>query len=417
MFKKVLASMLSAMVLVGAMSVCSFAEQPESVTVSTVYGDVEVPYAPERICVLDLSVMDTLDTLGLGDQVVVLQWHKHYPSYLESYYNSETIISLSNGNGHGGAAAAEDENADPYEMYYGIDADIIIGTTEKITEDLYGILSQIAPTIVLPPALESDEDLYTAVRANAETIASVWGVEETLEEYVSPYDTMYTQLCEDLNGKSYVMTNGDTDLGLIQIGSVGNYYDKTAAGSENAGGESKKEEAASEENAGGESKKEDAAAEEKAEGDSKKEEAAKTEKGEDSSKSGEDAQNSGKKKKNNTENMSIFLSQFGMKDISKEVGSAASAEEISAAVEAGTSTADAASTSIDAINAANPDSVFVFNYSYGSLAEIEEAGFTIQGLEGLACPVGFFSIELGYTSGGLHAVTSMMDLLSGMFLE
>lgn len=394
--------MLSAMVLVGAMSVCSFAEQPESVTVSTVYGDVEVPYAPERICVLDLSVMDTLDTLGLGDQVVVLQWHKHYPSYLESYYNSETIISLSNGNGHGGAAAAEDENADPYEMYYGIDADIIIGTTEKITEDLYGILSQIAPTIVLSPALESDEDLYTAVRANAETIASVWGVEEKLEEYVSPYDTMYTQLCEDLNGKSYVMTNGDTDLGLIQIGSVSNYYDKTVAGSENAGGESKKEDDAAEESAGGESKKEDTA---------------KAEKGEDSSKSGEAAQNSGKKKKDNTENMSIFLSQFGMKDISKEVGSAASAEEISAAVEAGTSTADAASTSIDAINAANPDSVFVFNYSYGSLAEIEEAGFTIQGLEGLACPVGFFSIELGYTSGGLHAVTSMMDLLSGMFLE
>ena len=374
MFKKVLAAMLSAMMIVGAGTVCCYAEDgaetvgtetADSVVVNTVYGEVEVPYAPERICVLDLSMMDIIDALGIGDKVVVLQWHKHYPSYLEEYYNSETIISLTNGNnGHDGAAeTAEDENADPYEMYYSIDADIIIGTTEKITEDLYAVLSQIAPTVVLDPAMESSENLYLAVRENAETIASIWGLESELETELTSYDDIYAQLADAVNGKSYVMTNGNTDLGLLQIGSDRNYYDT-----------------------------------------------AKTEENKDT------ANASGNKKKDNTANICAFLDQFGMTNVSKEVSEDASAENISAAVEAGTSNEEAAALAVEAINAVNPDSVFVFNYSYSNLDEIQEAGFDIAGLDELACPTGFVSIELSYTSGGLTAVTTMLDLMSEMFL-
>ena len=401
MFKKVLAAMLSVMMIVGAGTVCCYAEDgaetigtetADSVVVNTVYGEVEVPYAPERICVLDLSMMDIIDALGIGDKVVVLQWHKHYPSYLEEYYNSETIISLTNGNnGHGGAAeTAEDENADPYEMYYSIDADIIIGTTEKITEDLYAVLSQIAPTVVLDPAMESSENLYLAVRENAETIASIWGLESELETELTSYDDIYAQLADAVNGKSYVMTNGNTDLGLLQIGSDRNYYDAAKTGEKSDSTEAKTEE--------------------------------KSDSAEVNAKSAETAENkdtanaSGNKKKDNTANICAFLDQFGMTNVSKEVSEDASAENISAAVEAGTSNEEAAALAVEAINAVNPDSVFVFNYSYSNLDEIQEAGFDIAGLDELACPTGFVSIELSYTSGGLTAVTTMLDLMSEMFL-
>ena len=401
MFKKVLAAMLSVMMIVGAGTVCCYAEDgaetigtetADSVVVNTVYGEVEVPYAPERICVLDLSMMDIIDALGIGDKVVVLQWHKHYPSYLEEYYNSETIISLTNGNnGHDGAAeTAEDENADPYEMYYSIDADIIIGTTEKITEDLYAVLSQIAPTVVLDPAMESSENLYLAVRENAETIASIWGLESELETELTSYDDIYAQLADAVNGKSYVMTNGNTDLGLLQIGSDRNYYDTAKTGEKSDSTEAKTEE--------------------------------KSDSAEVNAKSAETAENkdtanaSGNKKKDNTANICAFLDQFGMTNVSKEVSEDASAENISAAVEAGTSNEEAAALAVEAINAVNPDSVFVFNYSYSNLDEIQEAGFDIAGLDELACPTGFVSIELSYTSGGLTAVTTMLDLMSEMFL-
>lgn len=192
-------------------------EAPTEVTVSTVYGDVTVPYSPERICVLDLSTMDIVDALDLADQVVCLQWHKHYPSYLEEYYNSETIISITSGNGnHGGFSESTEteEETDPYEAYYGIDADIIIGTTEKITEDLYAVLSQIAPTVVLETASTS-ENLYAAVLGNAATIASIWGKDETFESMIAPYDEIYQNLCSEVNGKSFVMTTGNTDLSSI----------------------------------------------------------------------------------------------------------------------------------------------------------------------------------------------------------
>lgn len=383
MLKKVLAAVLSAAMIMGIPAGTCLAEEQSAETagavmVNTVYGDVEVPYAPERICVLDLSVMDIVDALGLGDQVVVLQWHKHYPDYLESYYNSETILSLTNGNnGHGGSAAEEDTDADPYEMYYSIDADIIIGTTEKITEDLYAVLSQIAPTVVLDQALESSEPIYETVRENAETVASIWGMEAELEEKLASYDEVYAQLCEAVNGKTYIMANGNTDLGLIQIG-AGNYYQNQSTNSSEQG--------------------------EKADGSEKKE-------------ISEKADASGKsKKKNNTANISAFLTQLGMQDCSAEVAASASAEEIAAAVEAGTSKEDAAAASVEAMNAVNPDAVFVLNYSYGSLEKIQEAGFDLVGLDGFTCPVGFVSIELSYTSGGLTAVTSMLDQMAELFL-
>lgn len=181
------------------------AETPSVITVSTAYGDVEVPYAPERICVLDLSTMDIVDSLGLGEKVVCLGWHKHYPSYLEEYYVSETIISLTtsrnSGKGQTQETVSTEEATDPYEIYYGIDADLIIGTTEKIDADLYAVLSQIAPTVALEPVLESD-NIYLGMRENAAAVASIWGMDEEFETKMEAYDEMYTQLCETVKDKT-----------------------------------------------------------------------------------------------------------------------------------------------------------------------------------------------------------------------
>lgn len=380
MMKKNLAVLLGTMMLAGAMTGCGSSdtgattavqttaeaaettaaevtteaaaeETPESVTVDTAYGEVEVPYAPERICVLDLSTMDIMDALGLGDKVVSLQWHKHYPSYLDEYYNSETIISLTSGNnGHGGSAdAATDENTDPYEIYYGIDADLIIGTTEKITEELYEILSQIAPTVAFTPALESSEDIYTAMRENAEAAAAIWGMDEEFETKIASYDDLYEELKANVEGKTFALASGNTNLSTFQFG--------TASTSTKGKG------------------------------------------------------------KSNTVNMATFLTQLGMTDVTENVSEDASADALAAAEEAGTSAEDAAAAVISAVNEAAPDSLFIFNYGYSNLEEVREAGFDVLNLDDLACPYGFFSIELTYTSGGMTAVTSAMDLVAETVLH
>lgn len=330
--------------------------QPEGVVVSTAYGDVEVPYAPERICVLDLNTMDIVDALGLGDQVVVLQWHKHYPEYLEAYYNSETIISLSGGNNNHGQSTETtetEEETDPYEMYYGIDADIIIGTTDKITEELYAILSQIAPTV----ALETVSGQYTEMSANARTIASIWGLTDELENTLAVYDEIYVNLCDVLSGKSYVIANGNTEHSTIQI-TVSNQKGNT----ENS-----------------------------------------------------TTQTSGKNK-DNTAGARAFLEQFGMKNAVENVAEDAYSDAVTAAAEAGTSDEEIAAMVIAAINAAAPDAVLVYNHSYSSLEAIQAEGYDILGLDDLTCGYCFISKELGYTSGGLTAIMTSMDKLADMFL-
>lgn len=361
-------------------------ETPSTVTVETAYGPVEVPYAPERVCVLDLSTMDIIDALGLGEKVVTLGWHKHYPTYLESYYTSETIISLqtSRNNNKGQSeetTASTEETTDPNEIYYGIDADLIIGTTEKITEELYAILSQIAPTVAMEPALENEEGIYTGMRANAALTASIWGLDEEFAEMIAPYDAIYDQLVTEAVGKTYVMASGDDELGTIRV-------DAVASG-------------------------------ENADDDRNSENSDKS--GESTGKSGESANQSGESsqsnKKNNTDNLVTFLTQLGMVNVTDTVPQDVTSGVIEAAVAAGTSVEDAAKLVIDGINSTNSDAVFIFNYKYPDLDAVRAAGFDLLGVENLTGGVAYVSVELTYTTGGLTAVTGTLDDLAGALLN
>lgn len=330
-------------------------ETPSTVTVETVYGPVEVPYAPERICVLDLSTMDTIDALGLGENVATLSWHKHYPAHLESYYTSETIISLQTARNNNKGKSEEatnptEETTDPNEVYYGIDADLIIGTTEKITEELYAILSQIAPTVTLEPALECEDGIYAGMRANAVTVASIWGVDAQMEEL----DAQYAALCAAMEGKTFVMASGDTELSSLKV-----------ANAENA----------------------------------------------------ESGMAEGKNKKSNTVNAVQLLEEMGMVEVTTQVPQDVTSEAIAAAVEAGTSNEDAAKMVIDGINSITPDVVVIWNHSYVDLEDVRANGFDLLGVEDLTGGTCYISKGIGYAAGGLTSVTQVLNELADIFLN
>ena len=229
---------IAALLLAGLMtfSMGSFAAA-EDVTVETIYGSVEISGTPERVCVLDISALDVMDTLGLGEYVTTVMHKKNMPTYLEEYYNSDSIIVLQrerNNKGNDGNKSEESEGetsteretekqteetetTDPYELYYSIDADLIIATAETVDEELYSILSQIAPTVVLGYAMDHEEGMYAGVKANARTIASIWGVEDKLDELTVEYDTIYQELDEKLEGVSAVLMNSAMDIGRLQV--------------------------------------------------------------------------------------------------------------------------------------------------------------------------------------------------------
>ena len=190
-------------------------EVPTSITVEHAMGTTEVPYAPERVCVLDSNAMDFMVALELTDYVTCVQSPKGIPSYLEEYYNSETIILLERPESDERDEAAE--TTDPYESYYSIDADLIIGSADAVDAELYAVLSQIAPTIVTGYAIDNENGMYEGVKANARMIASIWGVEEKLDEVLVEYDAIYQELDEVLEGVTVVMMNSTMDSNRIQI--------------------------------------------------------------------------------------------------------------------------------------------------------------------------------------------------------
>lgn len=56
----------------------------EKITVKTAKGDVEIPKNPKRVAMLDLSVADTLDVLGIEPEAVGVP-KALMPAYLDKY--------------------------------------------------------------------------------------------------------------------------------------------------------------------------------------------------------------------------------------------------------------------------------------------------------------------------------------------
>ena len=111
-------------------------ETPSTITVEHAFGTTEVPYNPERVCVLDSNAMDFIHVLDLGDHVASAQSPKGIPAYLEEYYNSESIIVLermesSSKNKGNSDTESSEETVDPYEGYYTIDA-AAVSTTLRV---------------------------------------------------------------------------------------------------------------------------------------------------------------------------------------------------------------------------------------------------------------------------------------------
>lgn len=192
----------------------------ETVTVKTVYGEVEVPFAPERVSVLNGDALDTMVTLGLGENVVSVRSTNEYPSYLQEYYESEAIVALNL------STKNLPEGTDPMEPYYSIDADLIIANVQEIDQEKYEVISQIAPTVVLDYVSNHEDGMYAGVKESAEIIASIWGKEAKVTELTAKYDALYTELQAAAAGKTCVIAKGKTDMNSIQVQANNNSLEK-----------------------------------------------------------------------------------------------------------------------------------------------------------------------------------------------
>lgn len=198
--KKLLSIML-AMILVFSMVACSNKSEAsseegekevvkESVTITTLNGDkeeveIEVPYNPERVAVMDLAVLDILDNLGLGDKVVGVSKGSSI-DYLEKYVNDENLINL----------GTIKEMSIEKVMESAPDVIFIGGRLSS----QYDALSEIAPVVFL--ATDVNNGVVESTKDNATTVATIFGAENQIEELFSDYDARIEALREVAEGKT-----------------------------------------------------------------------------------------------------------------------------------------------------------------------------------------------------------------------
>ena len=177
-------------------------EKPSVVTIKSLDGnkeeiDLEVPYDPQRIAVLDLASLDILDNLGLGDRVVGSA--STSIDYLSSYSENEDITNL-------GTIKEAD-----LEAVMECEPDVIfIGGRLAAS---YDQLSEIAPVVFL--ATDTEAGLVQSVTNNANTIASMFGLESEVEEKVSGFASRIEELSKVAEGKTALVgmtTSGSFNL-------------------------------------------------------------------------------------------------------------------------------------------------------------------------------------------------------------
>ena len=173
-------------------------ERPESVTIISLNASqeetaLEVPYDPQRIAILDMASLDILDALGVGERVVGTA--DTSLEYLQNYINDD-ISSL-------GTIKEAD-----LEAVMACEPDVIFIGGRLASS--YDALSEIAPVVYL--ATDTELGVVESVRRNAMTIASMFGLEDKVDELMAGFNSRIAALAEFSAGKTAI-------IGLVTSGS------------------------------------------------------------------------------------------------------------------------------------------------------------------------------------------------------
>lgn len=180
--------------------------KPETITIQALnankeMADIEVPYDPERIAILDMPALDIVDALGLGDRVVGSA--KVTIEYLADYNPDDSngaIINL-------GTVKTAD-----LEKVAACEPDIIfIGGR---LSSIYADLEAIAPVVYL--SVDYEKGVVESTKYNAQTIASIFGKEAEVDAMFADFQPRIDALNSVLNEKNVLLGMYNSNaLGLM----------------------------------------------------------------------------------------------------------------------------------------------------------------------------------------------------------
>lgn len=178
--------------------------KPEKITIQAYnankeLSDIEVPYNPQRIAILDMPALDIVDALGMGDRIVGSA--KVTIDYLTEYNPDDsngTIMNL-------GTVKTAD-----LEKVAACEPDIIfIGGR---LSSVYADLESIAPVVYL--AVDYEKGIVESTKSNAQTIASIFGKEAEV-------DAMFTDFAPRIDALKQVLYEKEVLLAMYNSNALG----------------------------------------------------------------------------------------------------------------------------------------------------------------------------------------------------
>ena len=169
--------------------------KPESITIQALnankeMADIEVPYDPQRIAILDMPALDIVDALGVGDRIVGSA--KVTIEYLTDYNPDDSNGAIMN---LGTVKTADLEKVAACEP----DIIFIGGRLSSV----YADLEAIAPVVYL--AVDYEMGVVESTKYNAQTIASIFGKESEVDAMFTDFQPRIDALNTVLNGKNVLL--------------------------------------------------------------------------------------------------------------------------------------------------------------------------------------------------------------------
>lgn len=194
MTKKLLTLLVALLFLGACQAPTSETVAKETVTVTDVIGEQEIPYQPERVVVYDFGMLDTMNALGLSENIIGAATN-NVPGYLK-----DTVSEMEN------VGTLKEPDMEKL-ITLAPDLIIISGRLADFSEQL----QEIAPVLQLSV---DQTDYWGSVQHNIQVIADVFGVDA--EPKVTELETEIA----DLKEKTAAFKEEEALLLLLNDGAI-----------------------------------------------------------------------------------------------------------------------------------------------------------------------------------------------------
>ncbi len=174
-----------------------------SITVTSAYGDVEVPASTERVAAVSYNTPWQLQSLGVKPVATI-----DYTAWLDSYTaDQQTFIADAEAIGTYGELN--------FEALAAAKPDLIIGDAYEVDEPTYKRLTAIAPTVIVGGEDRGDWQSVTEQVAAAVGRTDTWETSKT--EYEALRDKTKADYADVISGNTWVNFSFGDDAGQFSV--------------------------------------------------------------------------------------------------------------------------------------------------------------------------------------------------------